>query len=254
MSKPYRSNINDLIESDLFKGKPAQVGEVRNWSGKSFVKQANGEWLPVASEKDHKPVEQKPMHHQADSKGRPSGVNEHELAALKEYQSGMYQSAIGGYANIQSYLRTGKPKFGTFSDAEKSMAEDVAKHVSQAIQKHPLEKPMKVYRGMKITKDDPSTNQYANLKVGDTIVDKGFTSTSTSDKVGSKFSEKLNRSDVSVQLEISLKAGDHALPMDQYHKHESEKEVLLDRNVKFKVVSVTEKAGVKKIKLEIESK
>lgn len=253
MLKPYQSDINDLIEADLFKGKPAQVGEVRNWSGKSFVKQADGQWVPVASEKDHKPVEQKPVHHQADSKGQSAGVDEHELAALKEYQSGMYQSAIGGYANIQSYLRTGKPKYGQFTDADKAMAEDVAKHVSSAIQKHPLDKPMKVYRGMKISKDDPSTAQYKDLKVGDTVVDRGFTSTSTSDKVGGKFSEKLNRSDVSVQIEISLKPGDHALPMDQYHKHESEKEVLLDRNVKFKVTSVSERAGVKKIKLEIQS-
>lgn len=187
-----------------------------------------------------------------ESKGTPSKeVTDEEKAALKEYQSGMYNSAIGGYANIQAYLRTGKPKFGTFDAKEKAIADEVAKQVSSAIKKHPLEKPMTVYRGMKITKDDEGSKMYGDLKPGDTFQDKGFTSTSTNKKVGDKFAEKLNRSDVQVVIEVSLKEGDPALPMDLYHKHESEKEILLDRNTKFKVVSVSERSGIKKIKLEI---
>ena len=174
-----------------------------------------------------------------------------EKAALKEYQSGMYESAIGGYANIQSYLRTGKPKYGSFDAKEKAIADEVVKNVSSAIKKHPLDKPMTVYRGLKINKDEPGSKMYQDLKPGDTFQDEGFTSTSTNKKVGDKFSEKLNRSDTPIVMEISLKPGDHALPMDQYHKHDTEKEMLLDRKTKFKVVSVSERSGVKKIKLEL---
>lgn len=170
--------------------------------------------------------------------------------ALKEYQGGMMNSAIGGYANIQSYLRTGKPKFGQFDERETKLAERVSDLVSSAIKKHPLDKEMTVYRGMKIKNDEPETLQYKDLKVGDTVSDKGFTSTTTSKSVASKFSEKLNRSDVQVSIEINLKPGDNALPMDQYSKGH-EKEILLDKNVKFKVTSVKDVAGVKKISLEI---
>jgi hypothetical protein len=247
MSKPYQTDINSLIEESIFKGKAMSPGTVRNWSGKSWVKQGDGEWIPVANGKSEKPVEEKPVHHQANSKGEMSGVNDSERAALKEYQSGMYNSAIGGYANLQSYLRSGKPKYGQFSKEETQVAEDVIKNVSSAIQKHPVESPMTVYRGLKINKDDPGSAIYSNVKPGDTIQDKGFTSTSTDKKVSNKFSDKLNRSDVPVS--IDLKPGDYALPMDQYHKS-NEKEILLDKDVKFKVVSVTESKGIKKIKLE----
>lgn len=251
--KMYSENLNDLIvDQELSKGKPLPIGTVRNWSGTSYVKEADG-WKPVAHKKHEKEVvEVSHTKPQASSESKPESntVNDHEKAALKEYQSGMYGSALGGYANIQSHLRSGKPKFGKYTPEEVKLVGAVADHVSSAIGKHPLDKPMMVYRGLKINKDDPGSEHYEQLKVGDTFSDKGFTSTSNSKKIADKFTEKLNRSDKPILMEISLKAGDHALPMNEYHKS-SENEVLLDRNVKFKVVSVSESKGIRKIKVEL---
>ena len=51
------SNKNEKIKEDIFKayndnllkgGKKANVGEVREWSGKKFKKQANGKWVEVS--------------------------------------------------------------------------------------------------------------------------------------------------------------------------------------------------------------
>lgn len=187
---------------------------------------------------------------QTDVVNKDNEVIPQEEAALEEYQSGFNGSAIGGYANINTYLRSGKPKFGQFTDDQKKLVESVSKLVSSAIQKHQVKEPMTVYRGMKIN-DEPGMEQYKDLKVGSVIQDKGFTSTSVSKKVADKFSEKLNRKDQPVIMEISLKQGDYALPMDKYHKHSSEKEILLDKNTKFKVTEVKERSGVKYVKLEI---
>jgi hypothetical protein len=279
-------DINDLIAEDFVgedlieKGKALPVGSLRTWGGREYVKHADG-WVAVhsgrlTSGKDMKEVEghhnaedhatharkyaapkaeskpkSEPSKEPAQSKDSPQpDLMTQESEALKEYQGGMMNSAIGGYANIQSYLRTGKPKFGQFGERETELANRVSKLVSSAIKKHPLDKEMTVYRGMKIKEDDPTTHQYKNLKVGDTISDKAFTSTSTSKSVSDKFSEKLSRSDTPVSIEINLKPGDHALPMDKYHKG-TEKEMLLDKDVKFKVIGIKESNGIKRIVLEI---
>ena len=36
------------LSNDIEKGKPAQVGEVRDWQGKRMRKQANGKWLEIS--------------------------------------------------------------------------------------------------------------------------------------------------------------------------------------------------------------
>ena len=41
---------NDLIQ----KGKAAVTGEIREWGGKKYKKQANGKWLEVSEQGDDK--------------------------------------------------------------------------------------------------------------------------------------------------------------------------------------------------------
>lgn len=210
----------------------------------------------LIQENDKKIKENSPkMNSDMSMKEDPKQVSSQEKAALAEYQSGMHNSALGGYANINGFLRDGKPKFGKYTPDEEKLVEEVAKNVSSAIQKHPVKGPMTVYRGLKIDKESTALlDQYMKAKPGDVITDKGFTSASKDRKVADKFSEKLNRGDNQVVITINLKDGDFALPMDDYHKHGSEKEMLLDRNTKFKVVSSQNKMGVLHLTLEIQSK
>ncbi len=242
-------DINELVAEEVIeKAKALPIGTLRTWSGKEFIKQSDG-WHPVGGGPKEPAAPE-----EAQESAAPSNETEvltQEKEALKEYQSGMNNSALGGYANINGYLRNGKPTFGTYTEEETKLVDRVAGLVSSAINKHPIDTPTSVFRGMKVKKDDVGTAHYLNLKVGDTFSDKGFTSATTSKTVANKFSEKLNRTDVQFSIEIQLKPGDKALPMDKYHKHSSEKEMLIDRNVKFRVVSLKESNGIKKMVLEI---
>lgn len=260
MIKPYSQDINDIIlEAEyLAKGRALPVGTVREWSGKKYIKEATG-WVPYTEGgkggvEEKNPGKDKSIDGLKDiadvvKDGAPGKVQDHEVAALKEYQAGMYNSELGGYTAINQFMRTGKPMFGKFTPEEEARAREIADSISNAINKHPIEEPMTVYRGLKLTKDHPNLEAYQNMKVGDTVSDKAFMSASTSKSVAKKFSEKLNRSDMPVSIEISLKPGDKALPMNKYHKSK-ENEMLLDRNQKFKVVSVKDGPNGKIIKLE----
>jgi hypothetical protein len=268
---PYSEDINDLIiEDEIQKGKALPIGTVRRWNGQDFIKHPDG-WVAVkngkltsgkkmeevqshANSKDHE--EHAKKHRESSSTPKETKqqsqneVSPAEKESLKEYQNGVHNSALGGYANLNGYLRNGKPKYGEFGEMDKKLADQVINNISSAIKKHPITEPTVVYRGLKIKKDEPETQVYANSKVGDIISDKAFTSASTSRDVGKKFSEKLNNSDTSVLIQIQLGPGDHALPMDDYHYHGKEKEMLLDKNVKFKVLNVQTKNGTKHITLQ----
>lgn len=172
-NKPYTQDINDLVVQDeMLKGKALPAGTTRNWSGVTYVKQGNGDWTPVAAAKNETPVVEQPTHSNkapAESKDgkAPSSnqVNNHEKSALKEYQSGMHGSALGGYANLQFHLREGKPQFGTFTPEEAKLADEVVAHVSSAIKKHPITEPTTVYRGLKVKKNEVLLDKNTKFKV-----------------------------------------------------------------------------------------
>lgn len=255
MIKPYSQDINDIvIEAEyLAKGRALPVGTVREWSGGKFIKTATG-WEPYTE--GAKTVEKKSEYPDledskstSESKQEPAKVQDHEIAAVKEYQSGMMNSELGGFTALNEFMRTGKPKYGEFTPEEEKRAREVIDSISNAINKHPLEKPATFYRGLKLTKDDPRLETWTNMKEGSIVSDRAFLSASTSKSVANKFSEKLNRSDLPVSIEISMKAGDKALPMNKYHKSK-ENEMLLDRNQKFKVTSTKTTANGLVIKME----
>lgn len=159
-----------------------------------------------------------------------------EIAALKEYQGGLYNSQIGGFSSIQNFLRTGKTKnLGVeFSEKEVNL---IIKNLDSAIEKAALAENTLLFRGIR----DARTifgNNLQNLKPGFVFEESGYTSTSSKRSIAaSKFSNALNRGDKPLVFEIEAKSGSNAFAIDKIEAI-GESEVVLPRNSKFEVVSV----------------
>lgn len=158
----------------------------------------------------------------------------------------MYKSSVGGYANVQSVLRTGKP---AYKDAwNEEQGQEHIKHLLDAFESNKSTEPKTLHRGMRV----PAGHELLNLKPGQVISDKGVTSTSSSKAIASKFSEKLNRSDQPLMMEIRTPAGTRMISMKQHSDLDHEKEHLLAPDAKLRVVSAKSYNGVHKILLEHE--
>ena len=86
------------------------------------------------------------------------------------------------------------------------------------------------------------------MQVGKTVTDKGYVSTSRSKEEAKKFGYGS-----SVSIDIKVPKGTKALYMPRINPRRGvkERELLLDRNTKYKVVKRTDKDGITKITLEI---
>lgn len=121
----------------------------------------------------------------------------------------------------------------SFNDADLARASKASKDLHAAIRKAPpLEEPMTVYRGF-------GADQFGDLSPGMQISDKGFTSTSITNDVGS-----VGRATKQATAEITLPAGTKAAAG-------SSREMVLPPNSKFRVLSVTTRKGVPHVRMEL---
>lgn len=121
----------------------------------------------------------------------------------------------------------------SFNDADLVRASKASKDLHAAIRKAPpLEEPMTVYRGF-------GADQFGDLSPGMQISDKGFTSTSITNDVGS-----VGRATKQATAEIALPAGTKAAAG-------SSREMVLPPNSKFRVLSVTTRKGVPHVRMEL---
>lgn len=154
-----------------------------------------------------------------------------EIDAIKEYQNGVYNSKVGGYTNIQSYLRNNKPAWDGMSlEGVKEVVADIDK----AIAKSKLAEDATLYRGIK------HGQKYIDLNIGQTFSDKGYFSTTKNKSVADKFADKLNRDERPVVFKIEAKQGDTALKMNDFSKSK-ENEVLFPRDQKFEIINKVDK-------------
>jgi hypothetical protein len=175
-----------------------------------------------------------------------SDFSPEEIDAIKEYQNGMYGSKLGGFSVIQSVLRTGTHKEGDkISEKDKQNITEIANQISSAIKKSKVTSDIKVYRGIR------ATGSLKDLKVGQVLSEKGFTSTSLDKSISKKFSQKLNSGEIPTVFEISVRRGQNALFMNDVSRHDSEKEVVLDKDSMFKVESVSESGNSRTVKVTL---
>lgn len=162
-----------------------------------------------------------------------------QRAALMEYQAGFVSSEMGGYSNLQTYLREGRLKYGLDRDDWQVDMQQMIQNLDAGIESSTLSKPTTVYRG--VGDLNPLLGR-GSLAVGDTFTDPGYMSTSTSSRV-EKFTEPpgLSKSQLArmapARFEIELEAGQHAFPIDVIEAI-GESEVVLPRGTSMEVIGV----------------
>lgn len=102
------------------------------------------------------------------------------------------------------------------------------------MEKSEVKTPFKVFRGMHLSNNN--LDKYKSAKPGDSIIDKGFVSTSS--YPSSAFGGN-------VRLEIVVPKGARAISLKPISNYSHEEEVLLDRGGSFRVLENTEeKVGI----------
>lgn len=102
------------------------------------------------------------------------------------------------------------------------------KNLDDAISSHPIPRDMTVYRGM-------ITKHLGDLEIGAEIEDHGYMSTSVDRSIAESFAGAGYKKESAV-LQIKLPKGHHAAPIQG--KFDGEKEMLLPRGMKMRVVGV----------------
>lgn len=121
-----------------------------------------------------------------------------------------------------------------------------AEEVSKAIQKFTLGNDIQVSRGIHSPKGT-WVSEFLNAQPGDILHNKAFSSTSMGSKTAHEFKTFHGGDEEQAVLRISLKKGQHVLPINQtmsgiqsddsYHQ----REVVIDKNSRFRVDSVNKK-------------
>ena len=143
----------------------------------------------------------------------------------------------GAYSLINAPLRKGEGLAGVPADL-REMVDQLDKGI--AATRAPRE--MTLFRGVSGSR---STKQWGDLKVGDSIVDPGFGSTSIEQHVGKSYSKGMGVRP-GVEIRIQVPEGFPAAPVPS-ETFGAEREVLLPRDVKYTVTSIEQRDGGKVI-------
>jgi len=189
-----------------------------------------------------------------------------EVGAIDRYSTGYYDKLNSGLRKgrvssaseeeVAGYIEESKQeKFGEGKQYPDTVAMDNDRYdeyliyeLDGALKKNTLKKPTKLYRGVTLSK---------KLKVGDALVDKAYTSTTSSYEVAEKYARKTKSKGTKYVFEINVPAGTHAIDMAssgafQQNLVGGEREILLPRNTGIKIVSVTkDKGGLSVVKAKM---
>lgn len=139
---------------------------------------------------------------------------------------------VSGYDEINRFL-SGEPKQNT-------KLEEKIKNMDSAIAKYNLEDDIIVYRGT-------DRKYYEDLNEGDIIQEKVYYSTSLSQEVAEQFVIDRKNPSEGILVEIKVPKGSNVLYIGNNAAFESEQEMLIGRNTKYKVLEI----GRDRIILEI---
>ena len=142
------------------------------------------------------------------------------------------QGAVDHYASGSSYLNGDSPE-----------AEELRRHLDTAIGVSRLSDNARLYRGFSIPRQD-----IENIKPGDVVpLSSGYVSTTTSKDRARQFADDNAGGDTSILAELRVPRGHPALhvPTDKRAAAElggDQQEILLPRNMQFRIHSVNEKS------------
>ena len=147
----------------------------------------------------------------------------------------VYRYTDSGYKELNRGLRGAPPP--PPSPGEQSQANRQAQKIEEAIDSMPpLSQNLVVHRSASPEALGLSgQDALSNIKIGSTVMDKGILSTSIDPEIGQTFNVR-----GSIRMEIRIPAGNKVLLVKNMSAHSGEREVLLGRNTKMKVVGTRE--------------
>lgn len=200
-------------------------------SGSSSEGDSGGSSTPKQSSYD-KPFSE--AHSEKLSKGAVSKLSTPQKKAIEGYS--------GADARIINDNLRGKESFRVLNDNDhKQIAV-----MDSAIASHELPEDTALYRGFTL-----SPRGISKVKVGQTITDKSFVSTSLNPDVAHSYSGAKKGVKGSVIMKVNAPKGTKGLPMSTLSEWPGEHEVLLPRGTTFKITSMRKEKGVTYVDAEI---
>lgn len=241
------ANVGERSAKDLARDRAQTAGAVRDSVSAGGPSQA-GRWLGQGrSFAGGGPVPTIPPVETFDrtfTQGRRSfshnPLSDAQRAGMREYQHGIYNSEVGGYTQIQTTLREGRPEaWAVRKGITRETVQPFIDDIDDALRNSVAAEDMTVFRGIRNTAETFGIDDPSDLKAGLQWTDEGYTSTTTSKKVASnKFAEGLNSWDDPRILHISVPEGQSALPMNLI-ENIGEQEVVLPRGMTFQIDRIT---------------
>ena len=201
------------------------------WRSKQIAAQLKGGSVKASVSNKYQPVYQ------------PTSLKQHAAAANQAAQIDMpkttHQLTDTEFKAVQNYTGAGYKEMNRIArgeikeqDAHPAVVERI-KQLDKAVEKGKLAAPTTLYRG--ISRDSAAKLFGSEIKTGDHFVDKGFVSTSK----GQDFANQWKGSS-GIVLHIAAPKGATALDVHKMSSvGASEREIILPRNSKFEVTSVS---------------
>lgn len=206
------------LEPDPIREPQPVEGLIENYSGSELAKAAKGitdEWAKQFLQ---------------------TSFNEIEKDAIFAWQSGYY-AEIDSYLNAEGKIRT---------KGQIKALEERIQALDNAIDKSEIPAEFRVMSGVEDLKD--LGIDYNKIEAGDVIDMNSYLATSTSEKIAKGFSKKSK-----TILEVNMKKGNKGLYINNVSNLKPhEKEFLLGRGQRYKIIEKYEKDGYKYIKMEVE--
>lgn len=141
----------------------------------------------------------------------------------------MYEYTMSGYQDINDFLNN---KFEGYDNTQ-----DFIEKIDNAISKYELKENLVTFRGS-------NKKHYLNYDVGDIINEKMYYSTSLNENIAKTF---FNDKATPIMLEINVPKGTPSIYVGTNTDYDFEAELLLGRNLKYKVLEKTDA----RMKLEV---
>jgi hypothetical protein len=166
-------------------------------------------------------------------------ISKEERNALKQYSS-----------TADKHINRVLTDHPNTDDLDQTVAKTYVPYIDSAMQKHPIEKEMTLYRGI----SPRIFEQMKKMGVGGVYSNPAYVSTSTDSAVAHDFSQKAIENAISTMMIIHARPGTaNGIPMEKVSRYggsNGEDEVLLDRNTSFKIIRVEESGNRKRIVVE----
>jgi hypothetical protein len=175
-------------------------------------------------------------------------LTSHEKKSIEEYTRDSYfvnKALYNGQKGIDKlysqYLQDMKNGYIDHNDPTTPV--NIIHNLDSAMVKHPLERDVILYRGV-----SSKTLELFQTHVGGIVNIPAYFSTSTKPLIGMDFATKHG-----AMLVIHAKANtSNAIPAKALSRHRKEDEILLDRNLNFKVIRIEDRpSSIKRIVVEI---